>query len=385
MKWEKPGYEYDKIGNQFKGKRLILFDVSEESYEFCNKVYAIKPELIAAAVIDEGKSVKKICDAPTITKQEFSAMNVDEYIVVLCCSHISNYRAQAHKQATNLGYIDGINLFYYDVFLYYYLPIYLLYTSDILYFKSTCMVITTTCNLNCKCCLNYTSYNKKQRHYPLKELKNNVDLYFANIDKVDRFMISGGETLLYPHIVELLDYIHNNYSDRILNFTVVTNGTIIPSPSIMECLKRNRIRVELDDYRRTLGERSKVEEISNFFEEKGINYELIKVPYWIDMDPVEGNKKCNLEEKANTCNVPFSCILSGRLFTCIFNSFAMEAGIISREEADMDSIDLQNIENRYILLEAQLGYSRRGFYTFCSKCPGHEWMNKHDVLPAQQL
>ncbi len=385
MKWENIGHEFDQIGNQFKGKRLVLFDVAEESYEFCNKVYAIKPELIAAVVIDDVKSVRKICGAPTISKLEFSMMNIEEYIVILCCSHKSNYRAQAHKQATNLGYSDGINMFYYDTFMYYYLPIYLLYASDILYFKTTCMVITTKCNLNCKCCLNYTSYNQNKRHYPLDEMKENINLYFAKVDKVDRFMLSGGETMLYPQLVELLDYIYSKFSDRILNFTVVTNGTIIPSDELLECLKRNRIRVELDDYRRTIPEKSMVDEISELFDDNGVKYETIRVPYWIDMDPVEKDEKCNLVKKANTCNVPFSCILSGRLYTCVFNSFAMEAGIISRENACEDSLDLKEIENRYVLLEAQLGYSKRGFYSFCASCPGHEWMNSHDVLPAQQL
>lgn len=384
MKWTNKGHEFDELGKQFIGKSLIFYDVAEETYSFCNKVYAIAPSKIRAVVIDNYDKVDNICGAPTISKEEFSKIDVEETIVVLCCSHLSNYRAQAHKHAINLGYKDGINLFYYDTFEYFYLPIYLFYACNKLYFKSISMVLTTKCNLNCECCLNYTPYNKNKRDFELDELKRNVDCYFEKVDVVDRFLMSGGEPFLYPKLVELIDYIGTKYRNRILCFSVVTNGTIVPSDDIINVLKRNRVLVQVDDYSRAIGSRAKVEEIEKIFNDNIIKYELLRVPYWIDMNPTETKNNNDLEAKMNTCNVPFTGIKNERLFGCIYNQFAIEAGIIPGKNIEQDTIFIADAVERSLLLEMQLGYSERGYWEYCSYCPGHEWMNSHCALPAKQ-
>lgn len=384
MKWTNKGHEFDELGSRFIGKSIVFYDVAEETYSFCNKLYAIAPSRIRAVVIDNYDKVDYICGAPTISKEEFSKINVGETIVILCCSHLSNYRAQAHKHAINLGYKDGINLFYYDTFEYFYLPIYLFYSCDILYFKSISMVLTTKCNLNCECCLNFTPYNKNKRDFEMDELKKNVDCFFQKVDVVDRFLMSGGEPFLYPNLVELIDYLGEKYRDKTLRFSIVTNGTIIPCIDIINALKRNRVLVQVDDYSRAIGSKSKVEEIKRIFDDNKIKYEIIAVPYWIDMNPTGNTNDQNLEAKMNTCNVPFTGIKNGRLYGCIYNQFAIEAGIIPGNSIEQDSLVISNVVDRAQLLEMQLGYSERGYWEFCANCRGHEWMNSHSALPAKQ-
>jgi MoaA/NifB/PqqE/SkfB family radical SAM enzyme len=62
--------------------------------------------------------------------------------------------------------------------------------------------ITDVCNIYCKGC-----YRKNiSGHRPLQELKEEVDL-FARVRNPDGISIAGGEPLIYPDIVKLVEYI----------------------------------------------------------------------------------------------------------------------------------------------------------------------------------
>ncbi len=64
--------------------------------------------------------------------------------------------------------------------------------------------ITDICNIYCKGC-----YRKKYAgHRPLEELKGEVD-FFKRVRNTDGISIAGGEPLIYPDIVKLVEYIAN--------------------------------------------------------------------------------------------------------------------------------------------------------------------------------
>ncbi|MCR5254669.1 MAG: radical SAM protein [Acetatifactor sp.] len=385
MKWKNKGHEYDELGAKFKGKKIILYGTAIEASSFCSRLSRIDDGIIEAVVGDENVEIDTIYGAPIISKLEFTKYNSSDYIVILCCLDVNNYRAQAHRQIMNLGYKDGISCFNYEAFDYYYLPIFSLYACNKLYFKSICILLTTFCNLNCKCCLNFTSYNKDKKHFDINELKRTIDAFFSKVDIVYKFHISGGEPFLYPYFCEIVDYIGENYQSKIMSLRLVTNGTIMPSEKMIASLKKNSVEVEIDDYSRTLGSKSKAMEISALLSEKGIQNDLICVPSWINMDPLDKWMTDELYGKVNACNVPFTCIKDGRLYGCIYSCFAMEAGIVSKASVTNDSIDLESENEKSVFLETVQGYSERGYWEYCKGCPGHEWMGKHYVLPAQQI
>jgi len=65
--------------------------------------------------------------------------------------------------------------------------------------------ITDICNIYCKGC-----YRKNlSGHRDLKELQEEVD-FFKKIRNTDGISIAGGEPLIYPNIVKLVEYIANN-------------------------------------------------------------------------------------------------------------------------------------------------------------------------------
>lgn len=388
MKWENRGREFDEIGKNFVGKDIIIFAAGDEGRKFYEKTKFLNA---VTAFVDKDKEKQKSgwCGVPVLSFEEFAKLDRNKYIVVIALKDLFNYRAQAFVMMTNLGYDAGRTLFYQDIFLHYYLPIYALYAKDILYFPSICLVTTTQCNLNCRCCLNFTSYNKDKRHIPIERLKENIDLLMKNVDYLDFFHITGGESFLYPKLLEFIEYIGEKWRNKINDLCVVTNGTILPTEKMCKVFKEYSVHIQLDDYRRTIKERSKIEEISEIFDKEQVNYDILQVPAWINMNPNEnfgiGLSDEDLKNRFTTCNSPLSCVSEGRLFNCVYNSFAATASLISKDSVEDDYLDLRQNPSKKELLEYRMGFNKRGYVEYCKRCPGHEWANVHDVLPGEQI
>lgn len=79
--------------------------------------------------------------------------------------------------------------------------------------------ITNVCNAKCKFCSN--ECNKNYGKLDLENLKSILD---KSVDKISRFSISGGETLLYPEELDKLLNLLQKYNKRI---TLNTNGSFL--------------------------------------------------------------------------------------------------------------------------------------------------------------
>jgi MoaA/NifB/PqqE/SkfB family radical SAM enzyme len=89
--------------------------------------------------------------------------------------------------------------------------------------------VTSACNLECDFCL----VEKKHRHIPLdRALDIARDLIECGVEK---FLISGGEPLLYPWIEPLLEYL----VERGVLIKLLTNGTL-DKPAVWELIRTHR-------------------------------------------------------------------------------------------------------------------------------------------------
>lgn len=86
---------------------------------------------------------------------------------------------------------------------------------------SQCTVtLTRKCNLRCAFCYAKKAEYSESNTIPYEELKKIVD--FCNEAKVKYIIFSGGEPTLYPHLLDILEYIKNkNYK---MQPTIATNG-----------------------------------------------------------------------------------------------------------------------------------------------------------------
>lgn len=79
--------------------------------------------------------------------------------------------------------------------------------------------LTTYCNLNCPFCLNASSVTNSE-FMSLENFKSMVDKIKSNVQML---LLSGGEPLSNPHIIEMLDYLIQNN----LAFRISTNGMLM--------------------------------------------------------------------------------------------------------------------------------------------------------------
>jgi len=88
--------------------------------------------------------------------------------------------------------------------------------------------VTDICNIHCEGC--YRQY--MTGHKPLAQLKEEVD-FFIQWRNPDNFSIAGGEPLIYPQIVELVEYI----ASKGIKPVILTNAYAL-NPEILKKLKK---------------------------------------------------------------------------------------------------------------------------------------------------
>jgi radical SAM protein with 4Fe4S-binding SPASM domain len=107
--------------------------------------------------------------------------------------------------------------------------------------------ITGRCNLLCKYCYNekFNSNKVSDKELSFEEIKKLIDEGIPL--GVENVLLIGGEPLLHPNIIQILDYIKN----KNLSLSITSNGTII-TDAILNKLKESkisRISISLDGLR----------------------------------------------------------------------------------------------------------------------------------------
>lgn len=77
-------------------------------------------------------------------------------------------------------------------------------------------------------------------------------ILFSKVDIVREFVLIGGEPFLYKELSEIISYIGEKYRDKISIFSIVTNGTIIPTQEVLGLCQKHNVLVRISDYSETL-------------------------------------------------------------------------------------------------------------------------------------
>ena len=103
--------------------------------------------------------------------------------------------------------------------------------------RSTSVVTSFRCNLNCKHCAAYAPYLKNKLERSNDEIMKGVERFYNIVDKVEWFTILGGEPLIYKDLPDLLERLLA-YKDRFEKVQIITNGTIVPSDELINVIKK---------------------------------------------------------------------------------------------------------------------------------------------------
>ena len=255
------------------------------------------------------------------------------------------------------------------------------------------MLVTTICNLNCEYCLNYNPYNKHQKHFDIQELKRCVDIYFSKIDRVGFFELTGGEPTLYPDLQELILYVAQKYGGKIDEFTFVTNGSTVLSDEFCELLKENDVIVLIDDYTMAVpGLEKNLNELKEKLKKIGTKFivypqvrEFLKSfpPKRENMDLTEEG----LKEKYRACTIGVQNLRDGRLCSCTYHAFAVNAGLIPDNISDWFDMSAMpdDLLSKKALIEFRCGFNQKGYTAWCRFCNGVQTINTNYAPAAEQV
>lgn len=103
--------------------------------------------------------------------------------------------------------------------------------------------VLNSCNLRCRHCYDWknpvTSLTFEQELVVI----GNFVVFLKKMEMDGEISFTGGETLLYDRLIELIDYTKSQ--DVFIKPYILTNGTISPKTELLECLVRNDVGVQI--------------------------------------------------------------------------------------------------------------------------------------------
>lgn len=198
-------------------------------------------------------------------------------------------------------------------------------------------VITDKCTLNCKNCDGYIPYHTHPRNDNVCTLFASYEKVIHVCKKVKTINIMGGETLLHPDLPEIVQFFVND--SRCDAVTLISNGTILPAPKLVEVLKSPKVVFRLSDYGKLS---KKKEEIVQLFHREGIRYEITNYTYWDEVPLIEPQNQTyeQLKAKFSACTGSFLHIKYGKLFLCRFAEGFSDLGVSTLPNLEANYVDL---------------------------------------------
>ncbi len=382
LKWKNKGHEFDAMYDQIRQKRkYYMFGAGDYGQQF---FHLMKDEIQLEGYIDHDpdKNGKRVNN---LVCQPLSEMHpAKDTGIIVTMSQIA--RTSALEQLHAKGFVRNRDYFLIDEFI----SVYYAYKHQQVWFSNISFLPSTACNLNCRYCLNFNPFSEKFYVRELSHLKSDVDLFFQCVDHIMLFHVSGGETFLYPHIGDIVSYIHDNYGDRIDTLRMVTNGTIVPKDNVLEKISSANVEITVDDYRDALpGTEEKFEHLLSKLQEYKIKYYVNKVDGWIDLGPDVTDYSNWPEEKLilhrDMCNQNWQELRDGKLYSCNYAAYAVVTGKLGGQDLE-ETYDLKTFskDKAKELIEFRLGYSEKGYTNFCKYCRGFSPQNTTVVAPAMQ-
>ncbi len=390
MKWTNKGHQFDDLGKIFEKKnKIYIYGAGEYGATFFN---IIKFMNVVDAFIDRDakKQENGYLGLPVISP-DFLYNSKDENHIIVVAASLSNQKFIMNR-LKKFGYIEGLDCFVWKNFIDfdYYIPIYWLYAQGKIALSSGCIIPSTQCNLNCKCCLNFNPYLDHNYIKTIEELKKDIDIFFSSIDYLPEYQVSGGEPLLYSGFSEIVTYIGEKYRFKIGQFETVTNGTIVPNDNICEVMEKYNVALYLDNYTNTIP--SKMDKRDAIIEKiEKYNIKLIDnfVDKWFDLDVenTDNSQKSDNElmEYYDFCNNPWHFYENGKMYACNFAAFAIKANLNIADANDFFDLTDMSDKRKKELLEFSLNYNEKGYVEFCKRCSGWSSINNKSIPVAEQI
>ena len=385
MKWKNKGHEFDayakglvrdfrELGNQFYifGAGLIggeLKDIIEKTGCF-------------AGFIDNDRRKQKI--------------SLDEYLergrdgLIIIATDDKNIPV-IEEQLVCAGLKKERDFYEYRTFMKKIFPFLSVYANHQVYTELAQICLTERCTLRCrKCAHGCYAVGGETQDMDVETAKKSADYFFRYVDIVKEFVLIGGEPFLYKKLGEMVAYIGEKYREKIVIFSITTNGTIIPGEELLHLCRRYHVTIRISDYSAQVKRlEEKYGQLKERLERNQIAYTMSdRDGLWMDYGFEYLDRKAEEEELIKVfdeCKTPCREIRENKFYYCVMaRSVSDNLGynVGQDDYLDLDKLNGENYKKE--LLEFTLGYSDKGYLDMCNHCHGAEAKN-YPIPAAEQV
>lgn len=391
MKWKNKGHELDQTVEEISE----LVRLNDKIYVFGAGVYGKNTQEILEYLHmfggyidnDEEKQKNGVDGREVISFDQFIKSGRKNQIVIaadkknipIISRQLSESGLELHK-----------NYFAYEEFMYRFLPIIMAYVYDTSFVALAQICLTERCSLKCeKCAHGCFNVGNDASDMETAVAFQSADSFFAKVDVCGEFVLIGGEPLLYRDLPEVIAYVGEKYRGQMMIFSITTNGTILPGPSVIEMCQKYDVTFRISNYSKEIPAlKEKYEKLTALLDENHIAYTLGKPEEeWIDYgfdSVVRDADEEKLTEVFDACKTPCREIRGDKFYYCVMaRSVSDNLKFHEGEDDYLDMSALTGEDYKKILLEYGVGYSDKGYLDMCRRCNGAE-AYRYPVPAARQ-
>ena len=391
MKWSKKGQELDGMAKDLMQlfchgkKRFYLFGAGFIGIEL---KAVFERTGYFSAFIDNDKEKQKIGvdGAKVFSLQEYLEEKGKGIIIIAADKR--NIPSMI-KQLSKANLKREEDFFIYSEFMERTFPVLLLYEKNKLYVELVQICLTERCSLKCRKCAHACyAVSSDARDLEFEMAKKSADAFFEKVDLVREFVLIGGEPFLYRNLADIIEYIGENYRNKFVDFTITTNGTIIPDSSILELCRKYHVIIRISNY--SAGIKSLEKKYGQLLEKLN-DYQVLysmgnKEIQWMDygFETVYRNgTEEELIQVFDRCKTPCREIRGSRYYYCVMaRSVSDNLKLNVGKEDYLELADLTK-QDKKVILEFDRGYSDKGYLDMCNRCRGAE-ASDYPILAAEQ-
>ena len=248
-------------------------------------------------------------------------------------------------------------------------------SNNFLDIKSLDVQITERCSLKCKDCSNLMQYYTNPEHNELDLMFKSIKRFMACVDNIYEFRVIGGDPFVHKGLHKVIDHLVEY--EKIKKIAIYTNARIIPKKENLECLKNEKVILDISDYGLLDKKKRKADELMKICDDNNIKYSIRNVTVWQDCGRILPFQKRTEEERVrvfnNCCNSDLLSLLHGKLYRCPFSANATNLKAIPHD--DNEIVDLGDETIPFNVLKdkiKELTYDKK-YLTACHFCNGRDY------------